>query len=146
MQGLAAAQGPGPSLSPAILDLCPPRWRPLHDLLRRLAITQLIAWHPLLSHRCDRKATTTSEGDSLRAPGIHSSADHDAAPTPGHPKFSKKKAHELTSVLPTVKRIKTKLKQKQSKLISCEKAGVSSGHLRLETERRWERSRRRKGE
>lgn len=80
--------------------------------MTHLAITQLIAWHPLLSHRHDQKATTTSEGDSLRPPCIHSSADHDAAPTPGHPKLSKKKAHELTSFVPTVKRIKNQIKTK----------------------------------
>lgn len=50
-------------------------------------------------------------------------ADHDAAPTPRRSKFSKKKGHELTLFLPTVKGIKNKLKQKQSKLISCERAG-----------------------
>lgn len=75
-------------------------------MLTHSAFTQLGTQQPLLSHRHDQKATTTSEG------GLHSHCiphDHSEAPTP---KFSKKEAQELTLFLPTVKGIKDQIKTK----------------------------------
>ena len=70
--GAGSSSGPRAIPSPRpVLSLCLPYQRLLHGLLTHSAITQLIAWHPLLSHRHDQKATTTTwKGDSLHPPCI----------------------------------------------------------------------------
>lgn len=96
-----------------LLDMALPSASQPHtaDAARAAVLTHLALTRqrPLWSHRL------VEGSQHLGHPGLTTCLSRsDAAPTPGRPKFSKKKTHELTLFLPTVKRIKTQIKNKAS--------------------------------
>lgn len=90
MQGLGAAQGQGPPLPPSLSLPSIPTLEALHGLLTHLAVTQLIAWPPLLSHRHDQKAATTLEGGSL-SPHCNPQQTTMQPPPQGNQKLARKR-------------------------------------------------------
>lgn len=89
-RGWEQLKGKGLPFPPACPCPLSPRWKPLHGLLTHLAVTQLIAWSPLLSHRHDQKAATTSEGGSL-SPHCNPQQTTMQPPPQGNQKLARKR-------------------------------------------------------